>query len=406
MVSEGEIFLNSQNLQCDWRLQIADGGIVSGLLNSTIAMADQAAIMIGGGELRLFGDGTNNPKITHESGYYAFNCYGGTVAADHVTFEYMNTNGVYIYNNGLIDNSSSLNNCTFQNGEPGGTLLRLNTSQSITIENADFPTNSWGSNYNVTKTTSAGEITLLYASGDFSGEGFENDPNNLVNWEIPGFDLDVRIYLEGPYHNGLMNFDLMSEIPLNQPYNISPWNYSGSESVSVIPGKTVDWVLVELRDAPSAALATSGTVIARQAALLKNNGYILDLDGTQSLQFDQVINNQLFLVIWHRNHLAVMSAYPLVENGGVYSYNFSTAEDQAYGDIDAHKEIAPGVYGMVGGDANRNGAVNSYDKGFWDLHVGKRGYLYYDFNLDGQVDNQDKNDVLIRNYGRQRQLPN
>jgi hypothetical protein len=406
-VSEGEIFLNSQTVTCDYRIQIAAGGILSGLFNSTIKMADQATILVGGGGvLKLFGDGTNNPKITHTTGYYGLSIYaGGILAADWVTFEYMNTNGVYVYNNGLIDDVNSLHNCTFKDGQSGGTLIRLATSQAIDIENAYFPANTWGGAYNVSKTLSSGEINFYNATGDFSGEVFENDPNNLVNWEIPGFDLDVKVYLEGPYENGLMNFDLMPEIPLTQPYNDYPWNYDGTESVSVLPGKTVDWVLIELRDAPSAAEATGGTVIARQAAFVKNNGYILDLDGTQSLSFEQTVNDQLFLVIWHRNHLAVMSAYPLVKIDGVYSYDFSTAVDKAYGDEDAHKEIAPNVYGMFGGDANRNGAVNSSDKGYWNVNVGKSGYLYYDFNLDSEVDNQDKNDVLLENYGRIRQVP-
>lgn len=406
MVHEGELFLNSQTLTCDYRIQTAEGGVLSGFFNSTIKMADQAAILIGGGELRLFGDGTNNPLVTHEGGHYTFSCYGGMVVADHATFEYMNTNGLYVYNNGLIDNTNSLNNCTFQNGESGGTLLRLNTSQAVNIENAHFPTNTWGGSYNVTKTTPTGEIDMLNATGSFSGEGFENDPNNLVNWDIPGYDLDVKVYLEGPYDNGLMSFDLMSEIPLNQPFSGHPWYYNGTESVAELPGKTVDWVLVELRDATSAESATSGTVIARQAAFLKNNGIILDLAGDQSLQFTQPIVESLYLVIHHRNHLSIMSAYPLLNVGGVYNYDFSTAEDQAYGDVDAHKEIAPGIYGMTGGDANANGAVNTVDKDFWNIHVGKKGYLLYDFNLDGQVDNQDKNDVLIENYGSQKQVPN
>lgn len=406
-IQEGTLDLNHDDIICDYRVQINEGGKLHMDGNSSIQMADQGSIMIGGGELSIIGSPTTFPRITHQTGNYSLSIYGdGKLTADKAIFEYLNTNGINVYNNGLIDDVNSLNNCTFRNGQAGGTLIRFVTDQSLNIENAIFPDNTWSGSFNVTKSYSEGEINFINATGDFSGEAYENDPNNLINWELPGFNLDVKVYLEGPYENGLMSFNLMPEIPLNQPYSGHPWYYDGAESVSELPGKTVDWVLVELRDATSATLATSGTVIARQAALLKNNGIILNLDGSQSLQFSQSINDQLYLVIYHRNHLAVMSAYPLTESGGVYSYDFSTTEDQAYGDADAHKEIAPNVYGMIGGDANLNGSVNSYDKGFWNLHVGESGYLFYDFNLDGQVGNRDKNDILIENYGRQKQVPN
>lgn len=371
-------------------------------------MADQGIILVGGGgELHLFGDGTNNPLVTSTTGNYALSVYNsGVLAADRATFEFLDVNGVHIYNNGLIDDVNSLNNCTFQNGETGGTLLRINTNQVINIENAHFPENTWGSNNNVTKTTTIGDITMTNATGDFSGEGFENDPNNLITWELPEFDLELKLFLEGPMNSTLMNFDLMDEIPMSQPYSGHPWYYSGTESVAELPGKTVDWILVELRDATHATVATEGTVIARQAAFLKNNGIVLDLDGTEFLQFNQNVTNNLYVVIWQRNHLGIMSAYPLIKTGNTYVYDFSTASSQTHGGITGTKQISPGIWGMIGGDANLNGAVNSFDKGYWNVYVGRKGYLNYDFNLDGQVDNQDKNEVLINNYGSQKQVPN
>ncbi len=38
-------------------------------------------------------------------------------------------------------------------------------------------------------------------------------------------------------------------IPLSQPYNTPPWNYTGDESVISIPNAdVVDWLLLELRE--------------------------------------------------------------------------------------------------------------------------------------------------------------
>ena len=85
---------------------------------------------------------------------------------------------------------------------------------------------------------------------------------------ILALTVNLKEFLEGPFTGTEMTTLLNSGgiIPLAQPYNVAPWNYSGSESVVSIPNaNVVDWVMVELRDAASAPLATVGTRIARQA---------------------------------------------------------------------------------------------------------------------------------------------
>ncbi|MBM3435479.1 MAG: hypothetical protein FJY07_04575 [Bacteroidetes bacterium] len=86
-------------------------------------------------------------------------------------------------------------------------------------------------------------------------------------------------------------------MPVNQPYNTAPWNYAGAEINTFASPNIVDWVLVELRDSTSAANATTGTRIARQAALLKSDGSIVGTDGSSFLQFHGTLLNQLFVVI-------------------------------------------------------------------------------------------------------------
>ena len=193
---------------------------------------------------------------------------------------------------------------------------------------------------------------------------------------------------------------------LAQPFNTPPWNYDGLELLGQIPIKMVDWVLVELRDAPNAVSATSGTLIARKAAVLTNTGYIKDLGGLIDVQFNKPINHNMFVVTWHRNHLGVMSAYALQETDGTYSYDFTILEDQAWGDVDAHKEIAPGIWGMIGGDGNSDSKVLLDDKNnVWNIQAGTVGYKTGDFNLNGQVNNPDKNDIWINNLTKESQVP-
>lgn len=103
----------------------------------------------------------------------------------------------------------------------------------------------------------------------------------------------LTVFLEGPYYLGKMKTELGKAglLPLNQPFNTPPWNYSGFEAVDSIPDSNiVDWVLVDIRSADSAAAATPSTIIARKAAFLMNNGLINDIDGITLLNFDTVFS--------------------------------------------------------------------------------------------------------------------
>ncbi len=144
--------------------------------------------------------------------------------------------------------------------------------------------------------------------------------------------VDMTVLLQGPYNGSAMVPYLNGILPLAQPYNVAPWNYNGTESVTIIPNaNVVDWMLIELRDAATAAQATSGTMVARQAAFILNNGKVVGMDGTSVLRFEAPVFNNLYAVVNHRNHISVMSAAGLTKTLGIYTYNFSTGAGQAYG---------------------------------------------------------------------------
>jgi hypothetical protein len=181
---------------------------------------------------------------------------------------------------------------------------------------------SWTLGEIATETYTAGNVILT--------QGFQQP----ITVSIAGIDLDVLVFLEGPYAGTEMATDLnlVGEIPLAQPYNVSPWNYPGTESVGSIPNTdVVDWVLVELRDATDAASATGATRIAQQAGFILKDGTVVGLDGSSNLQFGASFSSGLFVIVWHRNHLGVLSAAALTETGGIYSYDFSTSLSQAHG---------------------------------------------------------------------------
>jgi hypothetical protein len=220
--------------------------------------------------------------------------------------------------------------------------------------------------------------------------------------------INLKIFLEGPFNGSAMSTGLtgLPDFPLTQPYQGPPWNYPGTESVAGVPPDVVDWILVEYRDAPDAVSATESTVVGRQAAFLLSDGSVTDMDGVSDLQPVISVSQQLFAVVYHRNHLAVMSGDPLIMAGGIYSYDFTTGAGKAYGGINAHIEIVPGIWGMTGGDCNADGLVNAGDiSDSWYSAAGLSGYIISDPDMDTQVNNKDKNNLVIKNLNFASQVP-
>jgi len=234
--------------------------------------------------------------------------------------------------------------------------------------------------------------------------------STIAGWES-GISVNLKVFLEGPFNGIDMNTDLTSNpepvegYPLNQPYNTPPWNYPGPENITAIPNPDiVDWILVELRDTIAAEFATPESVVARQAAFLLKDGSIASIDGVSNLRFDISIKDSLFVVIYHRNHLSIMSANPLIQSEGIYIYDFSIGDDQVFNGAAGHKDLG-GIWGMFAGDGNKDGEINQDDKTIWTTEAGQNGYFFTDYNLDGQNDNPDKNDFLISNLGKESQIP-
>ena len=246
---------------------------------------------------------------------------------------------------------------------------------------------------------------LLAQYNGGNGFGYGAGSSNLAQ---------LSAFLQGPYSGGTMTTALNAIIPLSQPYNVSPWNYNGTESVA--SGffsshlNIVDWVLIELR-----ATTASSSVEERRACFILNNGSIVDLDGSSPVVFDKTDGNSYYVVIRHRNHLAIMSANTLTLSsslagvyltGGSSIYSFSSAQTQAYG-TNPMQDLGSGVFGLISGDGNSNGGVNIADRNLvWRIQNGTLGYLLGDFDLSSGVNIADRNLKWRINNGKLSQVPN
>jgi len=209
--------------------------------------------------------------------------------------------------------------------------------------------------------------------------------NNAPVTDNPYVTVNSKIYLQGPFVSGVMSTTLgaSSVLPLAQPYNKAPWNYTGTEQVTAIPSDVVDWVLIELRSS-----TTASTTQKKRAGFIKKDGSIVDLDGISNLKFDGINSGNYFIVIKHRNHLDVMSSSTINLSNQSSLYDFRTAASKAYGS-NSLVSLGNGFYGMVSGDGDANGFINVLDYGPISKTLNQSGYLQGDLDMNKVVDAKD-----------------
>ena len=310
---------------------------------------------------------------------------------------------------------ASLTSTARPTGHTGGALLyqwqratsdaNNNSFSDIAAENLE--TYAPGS---LSESTWFRRLSRIDCKADWSGAAISNIVK--ITASIAPHRLQVKVLLEGFYDrtNSVMTTTLNSAglIPLTQPYNGAPWNYTGTESVASIPAGVVDWVLLELREAATPAQALPATKLTGwpKACFLKSDGTLADLNGTALPPIgNPTITGNLYLVISHRNHIAIMSATEMAGTGNNYSYDFTAALNKAYGGGAGYRQINPGVFGMVAADADCDGNISVLDFSAWATNFGKlQVYLPSDIDGDGQISVLDFS-KWASNFGMENVVP-
>ena len=226
---------------------------------------------------------------------------------------------------------------------------------------------------------------------------------------LPEPRLDARLLLDGALAPGTgaatMRSDLLvaGALPIAQPYTAAPYS---TAPAAVLPGlflpslydangpAVVDWVVVELRNAPD---RTRGA--ARRVALLLADGRLVDSD-FQTVRFTGLEAGPYFVAVYHRNHRPLVSAQAYTFGSGEadapVAVNFSAAGVAA--DAGALREVRPGVFAARAGDVDADGLVSAADRAAFARHHGRR-YGPADLDLSGESTARDFHETLLPALG-------
>ena len=169
-----------------------------------------------------------------------------------------------------------------------------------------------------------------------------------------GMQTDIRIFLQGAYTaGGMMSTNLDSLLPCLQPYDTTPRNYTGTETLSTVPTAMADWVLVELRDS-----ADYNLVSDTRAGALFSDGTVKDTNLVTGLCFYNIDTGYYYVAIHHRNHISVMTGQPVYfPLQSQIDFTDTNSVKPVGGAAQAQIELEPGKWGMICGDINNDGIL-------------------------------------------------
>jgi len=265
-------------------------------------------------------------------------------------------------------------------GGSGVAMMRLSNNgtdwaawQQLAVTRTGWDLSLYGGN------SSPGTKTVYVQYRDGAGNESSTTWHDDVEYSPNPILLSVRVILEGAYQvaDGVMRADLNQSGLLESQF-----------PSQTIPGNAVDSICLEIRNSSEAA---ASTIRLYAPAWLLQDGTITDLSSSSVayVQFP-IGDGAYYVVVHHRNHLAIMSSATISLNSSApYTYDFTTSQAQAYG-TNPMKELAEGVFGMYAGDADASGDVAALDRtATWNAR-NQTGYLDADVDLSGDVGALDR----------------
>lgn len=325
------------------------------------------------------------------------------------------------YTKEVVNNSWDVTEAT-----AGGSNLSVTATWNGTDELPGFDRTRGGVSQYLSSTSSAGWDLLLSQVSAATG----TNPYSVTRTGITSAGViavgtrslmapllvSPKVFLQGAYNSttGVMSESLRTGnlIPSTEPYSgtsvlSAPYitaalrGSGGGETAdaSVIGSgaassnnSIVDWVVVQLHR------TSDNVVISQRAALLQRDGDVVDVDGTSPVNMAGNPSGNYFVSVRHRNHIGVRTAQALALSRVATSYNFTTAQTQAFAGAVTNNPMAAvgSAFAMWGGNANGNTNVRYSGPGNDESQLlntclnGNKasvlsGYLNCDLNLNGQL---------------------
>ena len=166
-------------------------------------------------------------------------------------------------------------------------------------------------------------------------------------------------------------------LPFSQPFNKTPWNYTGDENTSTFPAFVVDWILIMARDA-------NGNILSQKAGFINSFGQLVATDGTVGIPLEGIEGN--YLSIHHPSHLAILSANPYTGQEMDFTTDISFAQGTN------QMKLINGKYSLISGDYDNSGIINSLDFNLWKTNGATLNqYMPMDGDGNGIINSLDFN---------------
>ena len=190
-VRKGYMDLNGHYVRCTGNVTVENGGKLLVGAGADLEVGQTTLEIQGGGLLDVRGAAGNPATVQAWNGSignrFAFLLRSNAVLrAENAVFDYLDAGGLQVQVGATVEEPFTFHGCTFRNGTAGGTLLDLQNSQALRIQNAVFPINPGGGASNVRK-AKLGRADFVHATGVFAGEAYDDDFSNLIDWHKGSF---------------------------------------------------------------------------------------------------------------------------------------------------------------------------------------------------------------------------
>ncbi len=206
------------------------------------------------------------------------------------------------------------------------TVHTIFANEQTTAQSFTLPAGCWS---DLSGVVSAGGTSFTLQP--YTSKVFYKVADNQCATQPTTGTLSAKVFLGGciNWTTNTMNDGLRTAgvIPSTEPYTALGYTLenTGATVTSTVLNTTgnsapVDWVVLELKN------STSGyPVVARRACLVRRDGTIITPDGNTVITFATTTTVGKHLVVYHRNHLAVMTSTPITTNGQTIDFTTLTA---------------------------------------------------------------------------------